>query len=235
MAKPGANRIFKTAIGYTRVSTQEQGKSHLGLDVQAQQIRNYCTREGLELLTIHEEVETGKGHDALERRPILRQAMQEARKQGATIIVSKLDRLSRSVAFISSLIAHQKSFIVVELGENVDTFVLYSLAALAERERDLISQRTREALRRIKERGEKKLGNPNAAKAAPLGWAAARAKADSEAQRVRSIVQAALSQGITSNRGIAAYLNEMRIPTSRGGDAQWHGSSIGSVRQRLGI
>ena len=97
------------------------------------------------------------------------------------------------------------------------------------------SQRTREALARIKQRGEKKLGNPHAAEAAALGWAAARAKADSEAQRVRGIIQGALSQGITSNRGIAAYLNQLRIPTSRGGDNQWHGGGIGNVRRRLGI
>ena len=218
MAKSGnATRIFKTAIGYTRVSTAEQGKSHLGLEVQSQHIRDYCVREGLELLLIYEEIESGKGHDALERRPILREAMQEARKKGATIIVSKLDRLSRSVNFISGLIAHQKSFIVCELGQNVDTFVLYSLAALAERERDLISQRTREALARIKEKGEKKLGNPRAAEAAVLGWAAAKAKADSEALRVKGIIQGALGQGITSNRGIAAYLNQIGLSTSRGG------------------
>jgi DNA invertase Pin-like site-specific DNA recombinase len=235
MAKPGATRILSAAIGYTRVSTAEQGKSHLGLDVQAQQIRDYCARENLELLKIHEEVETGKGHDALDRRPILREAMQQARKQGATIIVSKLDRLSRSVAFISSLIAHQKSFIVVELGENVDTFVLYSLAALAERERDLISQRTREALARIKALGTRRLGNPRAAEAAALGRAALTKKADTEAQRLRPLIVGAVKQGITSNRAIAGYLNQLRIPTSRGGDNQWHGASIGNVRRRLGI
>src|SRR6516165_4151428 len=203
MAKSGnATRIFKTAIGYTRVSTAEQGKSHLGLEVQSQHIRDYCVREGLELLLIYEEIESGKGHDALDRRPILRAAMQEARKKGATIIVSKLDRLSRSVAFISSLIAHQKSFIVVELGENVDTFVLYSLAALAERERDLISQRTREALARIKALGTRRLGNPRAAEAAALGRAALTKKADTEAQRLRPLIVGAVKQGITSNRAI---------------------------------
>jgi DNA invertase Pin-like site-specific DNA recombinase len=114
--------------------------------------------------------------------------------------------------------AEKVPFIVAELGSDVDPFMLHIYAAVAEKERRLISQRTREALARIKARGGK-LGNPRAAEAAALGRTALMRKANAEAERLRGTIQGALSQGLTSNRAIAGYLNIMGIATSRVGPA----------------
>jgi DNA invertase Pin-like site-specific DNA recombinase len=106
-------------------------------------------------------VETGKGSDALERRPQLSAALKAARQHKAPIIVAKLDRLSRDVHFISGLMSHKTPFIVAELGSDADPFMLHLYAALAEKERRLISQRTRDALAAKKAQGVK-LGGLNA-------------------------------------------------------------------------
>jgi DNA invertase Pin-like site-specific DNA recombinase len=112
----------------------------------------FVAAEHLELLGEHIEVETGKGSDALERRSVLRAAMDQARKAKAAVCVAKLDRLSRDVAFISGLMAKRVAFIVAELGPDVDPFVLHMFAALAEKERALISARTSIRLRLLSAR-----------------------------------------------------------------------------------
>ena len=99
------------------------------------------------------EVETGKGSDALERRPQLAAALSEARKKRCSVVVAKLDRLSRDVHFISGLMAHRVPFLVAELGPDVDPFILHLFAALAEKERAMISVRTKAALAAAKKRG----------------------------------------------------------------------------------
>ena len=104
-------------------------------------------------------MESGKGADALELRPQLRRALGEAKLRRCSVVVAKLDRLSRDVAFIAGLMAQKVAFIVADLGPDVDPFILHIYAALAEKERALISQRTREALARAKERGVA-IGNP---------------------------------------------------------------------------
>jgi DNA invertase Pin-like site-specific DNA recombinase len=119
----------------------------------------FAAAEGLDLATEFVEVETGKGTDALERRPLLRQALDEARRLKCAIAVAKLDRLSRDVHFISGLMAQRVQFVVAELGPDVDPFVLHLYAALAEKERTMISRRTKDALRAAKARGVV-LGNP---------------------------------------------------------------------------
>src|SRR4029077_3732520 len=115
--------------------------------------------EGYELVRVFVEVETGKGSDALERRPQLAAALAEARRKRCSVAVAKLDRLSRDVHFISGLMAHRVPFLVAELGSDVDPFILHLFAALAEKERALISTRTRQALSAAKARGVA-LGNP---------------------------------------------------------------------------
>ena len=203
-------------------------------------IRSFAEREDITLVGAKEdddrfvEVESGAGSDALSKRPKLQAALLEAQRLGGQIIVAKLDRLSRDVHFISGLMTQGVPFVVAELGNKVPPFQLHLWAAFAEEERRRISERTKAGLAAAKARGVK-LGNPRAAEAAALGSASLRAKADTEAQRVRSLIQGALKQGISTNRGIAAHLNEMHIPTSRGGNSQWHGASVGNVRRRLGI
>ena len=102
--------------------------------------------EGITLIAEYVEIETGKGADALDRRPELSAALAQARKAKCPILVAKLDRLSRDVHFISGLMAHRVPFIVAELGADADPFMLHLYAALAEKERSLISARTKAAL-----------------------------------------------------------------------------------------
>jgi DNA invertase Pin-like site-specific DNA recombinase len=146
---------MKPAISYIRVSTQKQGRSGLGLEAQQAALARFAEAEGFTFAKAFQEVETAKGDDALDRRPQLAAAIKAARKAKAPIIVAKLCRLSRDVHFISGLMAHKVPFIVAELGPDADPFMLHIYAALAEKERRLISQRTREALQAAKAKGVK--------------------------------------------------------------------------------
>jgi hypothetical protein len=130
----------KARIGTLDASAAQQGKSGLGLAAHQYAITRFAEAEGRELIAEFVEVESGKGADALNRRPKLAAAIRAARKNKAAVIVSKLDRLSRDVHFISGLMAHKVPFIVAELGPDVDPFVLHLYAALAEKERSLISR-----------------------------------------------------------------------------------------------
>src|SRR5262245_15482611 len=135
------------AIGYVRVSTDIQGKSGLGLEAQRWVIEEFCAKEGMSLGACFVEIETGKGADALERRPELANALDQAAIYRCPIVVAKLDRLSRDVSFISGLMAKRVPFIVAAFGMNVDPFMLHIYAAVAQKERDMISERTKHALR----------------------------------------------------------------------------------------
>src|SRR5450631_137404 len=144
-----------TAIGYVRVSTRAQGRSGLGMEAQRAAIARFAEAEGLTVMQVFEEVETGSGADALERRPQLAAALKTARRAKAPVLVAKLDRLSRDVHFISGLMAHRVEFIVCDLGRQSDPFVLHLYAALAEKERGMISVRTKAGLAAAKARGTK--------------------------------------------------------------------------------
>jgi DNA invertase Pin-like site-specific DNA recombinase len=162
---------MRPAVSYIRVSKPKQGRSGLGLEAQQAAIKAFCAQHGYKIEAEYREVETGKGADALERRPELAAAMKHARRLGkggkarsAPIIIAKLDRLSRDVHFISGLMVQRIPFIVTELGPDVDPFMLHIHAAVAEKERERIAQRTREALAAAKARG-RQLGNPRS-----LSW-----------------------------------------------------------------
>lgn len=150
------------AIAYLRVSSREQGKSGLGLEAQRDAIERFCAADGE--LTIAEwftEIESGKRvSDTLARRPQLAAALNMAQQLRGPVIVAKLDRLSRDVHFVSGLMVHGVEFIACELGRQSDPFMLHLFAALAEKERALISQRTTAALAALKRRGVK-LGSRN--------------------------------------------------------------------------
>src|SRR6266516_6986728 len=147
------------AVAYIRVSTQKQGKSGLGLEAQQAALARFAEGEGFEFAQTFTETESGK-HDE-SHRPALAAALDLARRQGAPIIVAKLDRLSRDVHYISGLMKHRVPFIVAELGADTDPFLLHLYAALAEKERALISRRTKDALAAAKARGVR-LGGLNA-------------------------------------------------------------------------
>ena len=127
------------AVSYLRVSTARQGRSGLGRDAQRAAIAGFRAAEGVTLAGEYVETETGKGADALDRRPQLAAALAHARRIKGTVCVAKLDRLSRDVAFISGLMAQRVPFIVAELGNDVDPFMLHIYSALAEKERRSLS------------------------------------------------------------------------------------------------
>jgi DNA invertase Pin-like site-specific DNA recombinase len=213
---------MKTAIAYVRVSTGKQAKSGLGLEAQQEALARFAEAEGYSLLKTFEEVETGKGADALDRRPQLSAALQMAKKHDAPVVVAKLDRLSRDVHFISGLMQHRTPFIVAELGADCDPFMLHIYAALAEKERRLISRRTKDALAAKKAQG-KKLGGLNA------GGIKNRDEAKERAEQLRPIF--AELAGL-STRKIAAALNVRGIATPAGG--RWHAVTVKRVLSRLG-
>jgi DNA invertase Pin-like site-specific DNA recombinase len=211
----------KAAIAYIRVSTQGQGRSGLGLEAQRDAVARFAEAEGFAVAETFTEVETGKGADALERRPKLAAAIKAARKLKGSVIVSKLDRLSRDVHFISGVMVHKVPFIVTELGADVDLFVLHMYAALAEKERALISKRTRDGLAVAKQRGQR-LGGWT------VGSEEAQRKADEFAERMRPVLAEMASLSATR---AAAELNGRKIATAAGG--KWYPATVIRLRERL--
>ena len=200
-------------VAYYRVSLPKQGRSGLGLEAQRGAIRRFAEDEGLTISAEYIEIETGKGADALERRPELAKALKVAGKDKCAVIVAKLDRLSRDVAFIAGLMAQRVPFIVAELGRNADPFMLHIYAALAEQERRMISARTRQALAAARERGTV-LGN---AKQALVN----KKKSAARAESLRPLLE-----GMTglSARAIASELTMRGVPAARG--ATWSAKTV---------
>jgi DNA invertase Pin-like site-specific DNA recombinase len=208
-------------VAYLRESTQKQGTSGLGLEAQRQAISRFAEAERYQIADTFTEVETGKGADALERRPQLAAAIKAARKAKCPIVVSKLDRLSRDVHFISGLMAQRVPFIVTELGADTDPFMLHIYAALAEKERRLISERTKAGLAAAKARGTK-LGGRNAQSEL------AEREARERAERLRPIF--AELTGLSAHKA-ADELNRRGIGTPKGG--KWYAATVIRVRERL--
>jgi DNA invertase Pin-like site-specific DNA recombinase len=140
------------------------------------------------------------------------------------VLVAKLVRLSRDVAFIAGLMAQRAPFIVAELGAGADPFMLHLYAALAEKERRLISERTKAALAARKAQGARLGNRRNAAEAAALGRRSLTADADAFAANVLPIVESLQAGGLTNLRGLAAALNARGVRTARGG--HWHVSNV---------
>lgn len=223
--------IDRRVIAYYRVSTTAQGKSGLGLEAQRKAVTEFVAREGFELVAEHVEVETGKGSDALDRRPVLAAALAEARKVKGAVIVAKLDRLSRDVAFVAGLMAQRVPFVVAELGADADPFMLHLFAALAEKERAMISARTKAALAAAKERGVK-LGNPSLAEARVKAEAVRAAGADEFAKGITPVIRDIQAKGATTLRGIARELVARKVETRRGGT--WTPVQVGDLLKRIG-
>lgn len=222
--------MVQCAIAYYRVSTQRQGRSGLGIEAQRATVARFAEAEGIELLQEFVEVETGKGADALDRRPQLAAALALARQRRCPVIVAKLDRLSRDVAFIAGLMANRVPFIVAELGADADPFMLHLYAALAEKERRLISDRTRAALALRKGSGTQLGNRSNPSEAAALGREASLKEAERFAQAVLPTIAAIQASGTTSLRGIAAALNSKGVRTARGG--HWQVSNVRNLLRR---
>jgi DNA invertase Pin-like site-specific DNA recombinase len=224
---------MQQAVAYYRVSTARQGRSGLGIEAQRVAVTRFAQAEGLDLTEEFVEAETGKGADALDRRPQLAAALAMGRARKCPVIVAKLDRLSRDVAFIAGLMARRVPFIVAELGADADPFMLHIYAALAEKERRLISERTKAALAARKAQGARLGNRSNPSEAAALGRKVQTAEAEAFAANVLPIIEALRASGIRDLRGLASALNSRGVRTARGG--RWHVSNVKNLVYRLPV
>lgn len=217
-------------VAYERVSTGRQGQSGLGLEAQRKVIEDFAVSRGVEVLARFTEVESGRKAD----RPELAKALHLAKVTGATLVIAKLDRLSRNAAFLLALRDSGVRFLAVDMPEANDLTVGI-MALVAQAEREAISRRTKEALAVAKARGVR-LGNPNGAaalrRAGEAGVAlraAVSANAEAFARDLAPVVQEIQSQGHVALRAIAAELTARGIRTRRGGNWQ-----VSNVRDLLG-
>lgn len=205
-------------VAYYRVSTARQGRSGLGLEAQQAAVRDHLNGGNWSLAAEVVEVESGKRSD----RPKLIEALRLCRLHKAVLIIAKLDRLARNVAFVSALMEAGVEFVAVDFPQ-ANRLTVHILAAVAEHEARMISDRTKAALKAAKARGVQLGGNRGAIITADARARSVAARSDSASRRAADIlpiiaeIQAA---GATSLREIAAGLNERRIPTSRGGEWQ---------------
>jgi DNA invertase Pin-like site-specific DNA recombinase len=212
-------------VAYLRVSTQRQGASGLGLDAQRKAILDHLNGGSWQLAAEFVEVESGKRND----RPELVKALAACRLYGATLIIAKLDRLARNVAFVSNLMASGVEFVAVDFPQ-ANRLTVHIMAAFAEHEREMISARTKAALAAAKARG-KQLGNkatlvPGAGR--EQASAAAQAKAQVRGRELRGVVEALRAEGFTSAKGIARELSRRGIETPRG-KAMWTATQVGRL------
>lgn len=235
------------AVAYYRVSTRKQGASGLGMDAQRKAVEDCCAQRGLDLIAPpFEEIESGKRDD----RPQLCLAIERCKLTGATLVVAKLDRLSRNVAFLATLQDSGIKFIAADMPE-ANELTVHILAAVAQAERKAISKRTTEALAAAKARGTwtkadgtpykagQRLGNPNGAaalrqygEAYRLGCEGNRRKADERAEERRATIARLRAAGHLSFGALANALNGEGIETP-GGRGRWHSSTVRNLLARL--
>lgn len=209
-------------VAYYRVSTERQGRSGLGLEAQRAAVDHHLAGNGGTMLAEFVEVETGKRSD----RPQLAAAIQACRRRKATLIIAKLDRLARNVAFVASLMETGVPFVAADM-PNADRFMLHVYAAMAEEEARRVSQRTKAALAAAKARGAV-LGVNGRVLAER-----SRADADEFAARMAPILDRLRTDGNTTVRDIAEALNAEGIAGPRGG--RWFPASVHRLCRRLAV
>ena len=207
-------------VAYYRVSTDEQGRSGLGLEAQKKAVEEFLNGGDWNLVAEFTEVESGGKSD----RPELEEALKLCKRRMATLVIAKLDRLARNVHFNSGLMERGVKFCAVEF-PNADPFMLHVHAAMGEHERRLISQRTKAGLERAKARGVK-LGRNGKALAKQNA-----ARANSQAKELRPVIRRLRKEGVTTTRAIAAALNDQGIKSARGG--QWHPQTVSLLLKRI--
>lgn len=215
-------------IAYYRVSSKKQGKSGLGLEAQQKLVQDFARANGGEIVQEYTEVESGKVDD----RPQLLAAIQHANLIGGKLLVGKLDRISRDLHFITSLQKSHVDFVVADM-PNCDSFTIHIYGALGQRERELISSRTKAALAAAKARGVK-LGTNNldpakAAEYSKAGVEVIKATADNFATKVKPTIAGLQGQGL-SLRGVATELNRLGVQTPRG--KQWTATAVKNAMAR---
>ncbi len=211
-------------VAYYRVSTDKQGRSGLGLEAQTVAVETYVQRCDGEIIAHHQEVESGKHAD----RPELIRAMELCRRKKAVLIIAKLDRLSRNVAFIAGLMESRVEFIACDMPE-ANKLTLHIMAAMAQHEREAISKRTKEALAVVKARGTK-LGRPNADIGEVQRHWSRRARVVRE--KVYPTAHQLREQGLTLAQ-IAQILNDRGLKTYRNG--RWYASTVARLLQNPSV
>lgn len=214
---------MKKAIAYYRVSTDRQGKSGLGLEAQHQAVHQFAQREGYLVTAEYTEIESGKKN----QRPELMAALLQCKKQKATLIIAKLDRLGRNVAFIANLMESKVEFRAVD-NPHANPLMVHMLAAFAQHEREQISSRTKEALQAAKRRGVQ-LGKHGREIESKRNAEAA----DQFALSMQPIINELRNEGFKSVRRICNELNRRGIMTFRKDDQQWHRTSVHRLLKRL--
>lgn len=212
-------------VAYYRVSTQRQGATGLGLGAQRTAVQAFVRGVSGSIVGQLEEIESG----STDTRPKLNEAIQLAKSKKATLVIAKLDRLSRNVHFISQLMESGVEFIAADL-PHANRLTIHIIAAVAEYEREMIAKRTRAALQSAKARGVK-LGNPNAAAQAFAAGRAAMAKADAFARFIEPRIKSLRSNGVTSLVQIASALNAVGVRTQLG--KSWTPTGVSNILRRL--
>jgi DNA invertase Pin-like site-specific DNA recombinase len=215
-------------VAHYRVSTDKQGRSGLGLEAQVKAVRDYLDGGAWELIAEYREVESGKHND----RPELAKALALCKRERATLLIARLDRLARNVHFISGLMETKVKFVACDMPE-ATPFMLHIYAAVAQEEARAISTRTKLALQAAKTRGVA-LGAPRhkLKLAHAKAVMATKAGADQRAANVVPVIQAVQRSGATTLRAIAEALNARGVRPARGG--QWYASTVRDVLQRAG-
>jgi DNA invertase Pin-like site-specific DNA recombinase len=212
-------------VAYYRVSTQGQGRSGLGLEAQKRAVREYLDGGKWSLIAEFTEIESGKRND----RPRLAEAMRAAKRQKATLVIAKLDRLARSVAFIATLMEGGAEFVAVDMPA-ANPLTIHILAAVAEHERQMISERTKSALAAAKTRGTL-LGNRTNIATAQRNSRLVRSKAALQfVENALPVISQIQASGLSSLRAIAGALNARGIRTARGGE--WSATQVKRVLER---
>jgi DNA invertase Pin-like site-specific DNA recombinase len=219
-------------ISYLRVSTEKQGVSGLGLEAQRRAIEDYLNGGRWELIKEFVEVESGKRAD---NRPMLHKALETCKRTGAKLLIAKLDRLSRNVAFIANLLESGVEFVACDF-PSANKLTIHILSAMAEYEREMISKRTRSALKIAKERGVR-LGNPRGLtteairNGRTLSLKLRQAKADEYARRIYPVIKEYQTEGMSLN-SIARKLTQERELTPRG-LSTWTPTTVRNVLLRV--
>jgi DNA invertase Pin-like site-specific DNA recombinase len=211
-------------IAYYRVSTDRQGRSGLGLEAQRQAVHSFLQGRG-ELVASFVEVESGKRND----RPEIAAALDACREHKAILAIAKLDRLARNVHFISGLMESGVEFVAVDMPE-ANRLTIHILAAVAEHERETISQRTKAPLQAAKARGTK-LGSPDPKKGTAVRAQVLQEKADCFAANILPVIRGLQAEGITSYKALARALNTRGIHTAN--QRKWYGSTVKNLLQRV--
>lgn len=212
----------RKAAAYYRVSTDRQGRSGLGLEAQQQNVRAYAAFHNLDLIGEFTEIESGRKA----KRPVLLAALEVCRKRKAVLVIAKLDRLGRNVAFISNLMEAKVDFVAVD-NPHANRLMLHMLAAFAEHEREQIGTRTREALAAAKRRGVV-LGRNGREVLAGRN----REAADEFARRMAPVLDHIRREGYRTVRAVAGELNRRKTPTARSGGV-WHLPTVHRLLRRL--